>query len=309
MLSEISQHLRTKLKVFSLIDNLILNNKIIPINQENFQELLPSDQNKTIAYIDGGQAELISGGNLCLNLIRVSAQILQGTKRISSQKQEFYLLTTAVYKQGDIWYESKIFGDSLVNEEDLLICSNDSSLKSGQERGPIGKVANMARRFAELKLASEAKADYVLLDGTLEPTFKNEEKYLSPKVSALAKTCSLFTTCGNNPAILLQRLSPNQGSWHYFVVEKTYFVKLHPRAKHLFRFEGSPEILSHLIESSSDPIFLGYPYGLILADKMARVSNNEKNSLKMNLLLRDENKEIASYLNSMNAHEILDSLS
>jgi len=308
MLSEISLHLRNKLKVFSLIDNLLLNNKVIPINQENFQELLPSDQNKTIAYIDGGQAELISGGNLCLSFIRISAQILQGTKRISSQKQQFYLLTTAVYKQGDIWYESKIFGDSLVNEEDLLICSNDSSLKSGQERGPIGKVANMARRFAELRLASQVKADYVLLDGTLEPTFKNEEKYFSSNVSALAKTCSLFTTCGNNPVLLLQRLSPYQQSWVYFVTDKTYFVKLHPKAKHLFRFEGSPEILLHLMRSSSDPLFLGYPYGLILADKMARISNNEQNSLKMNILLRDENKEIVSYLNSMNAHEILDNL-
>ena len=41
---------------------------------------------------------------------------------------------------------------------------------------------------------------------------------------------------------------------------------------------------------------------------MARVSNAEQNALKMNLLLRDENKEIVEYLNTMNAHDILDNL-
>jgi len=36
------------------------------------------------------------------------------------------------------------------------------------------------------------------------------------------------------------------------------------------------------------------------------VSNAERNSLRMSLLLREENREIASYFNTMNAHDILD---
>ncbi|MBI2146708.1 hypothetical protein HYU22_05200 [Candidatus Woesearchaeota archaeon] len=83
-------------------------------------------------------------------------------------------------------------------------------------------------------------------------------------------------------------------------------MKLHPQATHVFRFQGNGGILPSLVANSSDPLFLGYPYGLIMADKLARVSNAERNSLRMSLLLRKENREIAEYLSTMNAHEILD---
>ncbi len=313
MLSTISKHLKEKFKVFLLTDNLVFNNKLIPLIQESFHELLPTSQDKTIAFIDGGQAEILSGGNLNLSFIRVFAQVMKHHQKISSHKYEFYLLTTARYQKGDIWYEGKIFpveGFLSIDELDLIICSTDSSIKSGSERAPISKVASMARRFAELIVARTINADHVLLDGTLEPTYKQEEKYLAKlpsSVSALAKTCSLFTTCGNSPVVLLQKLSPFQQCWQYHIEENSYFVKLHPRAKHIFRFSGNAFILPLLLEQSTDPLFLGYPYGLILADQLGRVSNSEKNSLKMNLLLRDENREIVEYLNSMNAHDILDS--
>ncbi len=89
---------------------------------------------------------------------------------------------------------------------------------------------------------------------------------------------------------------------------KTYFVKLHPESQHIFRFEGDPILLPALVSQCGDALFVGYPYGLILADKFARVSNEEKRSLRMSFLLRNENRILRSYLNSMNAHEILDGM-
>jgi hypothetical protein len=203
-------------------------------------------------------------------------------------------------------------GHKLVREEDLFISSNDASIKSGLERAPIAKITNIARRLAELSLATEMqdKVDFVVLDGTLEKTFTNEEAYLSrlkENVTALAKSSSLFTVNGNSPLILLNKLC-SEGTWSYFLENKSYFVKLHEKTKHVFRFEGNKEVLPFLVDNSSDALFLGYPYGLILVDQFARVSNEEKNSLKMNFLLKAENKEIAEYLNSSNAHDILDHL-
>ena len=180
----------------------------------------------------------------------------------------------------------------------------------GTQGAPISAVSTMARRFAELQLAASLEADYILMDGTLEPTLKNEEKYLlhlPASVSALAKTCSLFTTSGNNPIVLLNKMA-GKGCWKYHVENKTYFVKLHEKAKHVFRFEGNAGVLPHLVHNSRDALFLGYPYGLIVADQLARVSNEEKKSLRMNFLLRKENKEILEYLNATNAHEILDGM-
>lgn len=320
MLSEISQHVREKIKLFFLTDNLILNNRVIPITIDNFREIPAAESPKTIAFIDGGQAEILTGGNLSLSFIRVVANIMKGNTKISSHQEEFYILTTATYKQGDIWYEGKIFSSlpikDILDENDLIISSNDTSIKSGNERGPISKIATIARRFAELRLAqkinTDYNADYVLLDGALEPSFKHEEKYilaLGDKAAALAKTCSLFTTGGNSPIVLLQKLSPYARCWDYGVDAKNHFVKLHPQAKHIFRFQGNFDLLPWLVPHSSDPVFLGYPYGLMVADQLARVSNNEKDSLKMSFLLRKENAEIAPYLSAMNAHDILDRMS
>lgn len=168
----------------------------------------------------------------------------------------------------------------------------------------------MARRFAELAVAAMVAVDVIVLDGTLEPSFRNEEKYL-PKlpvnVCALAKSSSLFTASGNSPVVLLNKLSPS-GRWSYFVEEQSYFVKLHEKARHVFRFTGNKDFLPYLVENSTDALFLGYPYGLIAVDRFARVSNEEKRSLKMNLLLKADNKEIAEYLSATDAHDILDNL-
>ena len=312
MLDQISRHFREKLKVFFLTDNLLLNNKLIPLTQDKYQEIKSHSEQKTIAYVDGGQAEIFTGGSLSLGFIRVFAQVMQGTKRISSQKEEFFLFTSAVFRSGEIWYEGKLFSKTpFLHEQDLVISSNDNHIKIGQDRGSITSLAAIARRLAELKLASTSKADYVLLDGLLEPRFPQEEKYVAacgPHIAGLAKSCSLFTTCGNSPVVLLQKMCPLQQGWSYEIQPGEYFVKLHQKAKHIFRFQGDTAMLSALLKSSSDPLFLGYPYGLIIADKMARVSNEEKKSLQMKLLSREENREMAGYLRAMNAHEILDGM-
>ena len=308
MFDQISKEIRETISNYSREDSLIFNNKVIKINQDNFNEMIPNE-GKTIAFVDGGQAEIISTGNFCLSFIRIFAQVFQDNKKLKPYKKEFYLFTKARWHNEELVYESKIFGDKNIDENDLLISSNDSTIKSGIERAPIAKVANMARRFAELNLAAEVNAKMVVLDGTLEPSYNHEEKYLTNldnNVAALAKSSSLFTSSGNSPVVLLNKLF--QGKWSYFVDGKTYFVKLHDLAKHVFRYEGKKEYLSYLVSNCNDALFLGYPYGLIFVDRMARVSNSEKNSLKMKFLLNKENKEVVDYLTTSNAHEILDNL-
>ena len=308
MFNQISKEIRETISNYSKEDQIIFNNKIININQDNFNKIVPN-YNKTIAFVDGGQAEIISTGNFCLSFIRVFAQVFQHNKKLNSYKKEFYLFTKARWHNEELVYESKVFGDKNIDENDLLISSNDSTIKTGIERAPIAKVANVARRFAELNLAAEVDSEIIVLDGTLEPSYNHEEKYLTNldnNVSALAKSSSLFTSSGNSPVVLLNKLQP--GTWSYFIDGKTYFVKLHEKAKHVFRYEGKKEFLPYLVENCSDALFLGYPYGLIFVDKMARVSNSEKNSLKMKFLLNKDNKEVVDYLTTSNAHEILDNL-
>lgn len=308
MFLEITKHLKEMISNFKEKDILIFNNKFINIDKKHFSPIEHTN-NSTVAFIDGGQAEILSAGNFCLSVIRIGALVYQNNKKIKDYKKEFYLLTTAKNIDGDLMYQSQIFGDKLIDEKDLLISSTDYSIRRGIERAPINKISNIARRFAELSLSSLVEADFIVLDGTLEPTYKNEEKYLpfSNKVCSLAKSSSLFTASGNSPVVLLNKIGPSS-CWNYFVGDNSYFVKLHGNAKHVFRFSGNKDVLPLLVENSQDALFLGYPYGLITVDKFARVSNEDKKSLKMNFLLRAENKEVVNYLNTINAHEILDHL-
>ena len=94
-------------------------------------------------------------------------------------------------------------------------------------------------------------------------------------------------------------------------------MKLHKSSNYLFRFEvfkesryDLNELLSILVENSKDPIFLGYPYGMILADKFARISNREKEYLQALFQGKagKQFKRISSYLTSLNAHDVLDNI-
>jgi hypothetical protein len=309
MLDEISKQLSEIITNFSENDQIVINNKISNINAENFVKV-DRKTNRSIAFIDGGQANILTSGNFNLSFVRVCAVVFSGQKKIEKNMNEFYLFTKAIWKD-EIFFESKIFplGEKLLDEIDLYVSANDATMRNGIEGGKISGVTNMARRLAELALAKKMDSDFILLDGTLEKTFRNEEKFLTrlDGVGALAKSSSLFTISGNSPVVLLNKIGPT-GCWAYNFDDKTAFVKLHQRAKHVFRFEGSKEIISYLVENCQDALFLGYPYGLLMADKLARVSNQERSSLIMKFLLKEENRDIADYLNTSNAHDILDNL-
>lgn len=312
MLQEISRYLKNHLSAFPAEDQLIFNNKVIPLNSSHFTEIRGSPH-QAMAFVDGGQAEILSAGNFCLSFIRVGVLVYSNNLKIKEHKHEFYLLTTAKYESSEVMYESTIFplgNEALLDEHDLQISSTDATIRSGAERAPISRVSNLARRFAELALCRKVDADIIVLDGTLEPSFKNEEKYLSQlpsNVCALAKSSSLFTASGNSPVVLLNKLGP-EGCWSYLIEGNNYFVKLHPKAKHVFRFTGEKEFISLLVKNSTDALFLGYPYGLIAVDGFARVSNEEKKNMRMNILLKAENRDLLEYLSTTNAHDILDNL-
>ena len=69
------------------------------------------------------------------------------------------------------------------------------------------------------------------------------------------------------------------------------------------------EIINSIAANCNDPVFIGYPYGLIEADKIARIGNNEKEFLRTVFLTKLKKKDIEKYLSAKNAHGILDRIS
>ena len=309
------------------------------IGVENFHEINSSSNDDKIAFVDGGNAEIISAANLSLSLVRVGYSIYRSNKKISAKRFEIFAFTQALSQNNEIYYKTSFFstGNSIELEE-ISFSSFDNTLMHGVNRAEIGGVANAIRRFAELKLAkivAEKKiAGMIVLDGNLQATITNENNYLSGLyescmknniiLTALSKTTSLFADDGS----LLSVVLGNMGAfpiWFYHPVAEInnqshkaemFFVKFHEKSKHIFRFEifknqkiKAEEAISELACSCIDPIFIGYPYGLVEADRIARISNNEKESLKTMFLVKLRNKNVEKYLSSVNAHEILDRIS
>lgn len=314
----------------------------VDLSSSNFREIPKrADAECKIVFIDGGNTTLVESASFIASFVRLCACTYEGNRRISMQKHEFFVVVSSAHEDGKIRYKTNIYPTddaSIPSVSDLMFDSMDESLRSGVSRAEIGKVVDCARRFAELNLAARIAYDLgegsmIVLDGTLEAKYTNEDKYLNLlykvalskdlKVCALSKTCRFVTDSGDNALAAVERMA-KMPAWYYFPVARIksekhrahlFFVKLHQRADYLFRFElhngveldslSLRNLFFHLAENAKDPAYLGYPYGLLEADRHGRVTNNERNYLKTLLASRIN---LEKHAHAVDAHSVLDNI-
>ncbi len=293
------------------VDLGALHHKTIPFSEKNFRHL-PSHGSGTISFVDGGNAELLRSPSFSLQLCRVAHVTYDKGERIEQERKEFFVLVTII--KGS--FVVKTFGEDI----SFSVSIDDEHFKSGTSRGTPSSVVSAIRRFAELKLAASLNADVIVLDGSLQQTYPFEDKFMrelyKKKVIGFCKTSSVLTKSGNS-ALALMNL--HKGAFVYHPVAElsdlTYqahicFVRLHEKSNYVFKidFHGKIDdtVLALLAENSRDPVFLGYPYGLVLADKLARVSNDELEYYKTKFISQIKNDDLLRYLNALNAHDVLD---
>jgi len=299
--------------------------KGLKVDIKNFHSLENIGSEKTICFIDGGNAELISSNNISVQAVKIAAVIYKGSKKLKFEVKDFYTLITF---KGD-----KFFVKTFPEEFTFELSVDDESLKEGKNVVSISKITGFVRRLAELKLAAEMVDDsnFIVLDGSLEEKFGEEKQYLNAlyeiadhleiTIVGLCKTNSLLTNSGKAVSAVLDKLK--KGAWYYHPVAlidsddfkaDIFMCKLHNKGKHVFRvdvhgkdFKG---LFAELMVNSSDPVFLGYPYGLVEADKQARISNKDKEYLRTKLMveLGSEWEKIKSLETTKDAHGILDSI-
>jgi hypothetical protein len=318
-MDELIGELKTLRAVTSKECHILMNKNYPPINitKENFHEISnESDMTKSeITFIDGGQALLFESAGFCIGFIRTAAITYADNKRTSKDVKDFYILI----KEDDEKFVVKTFPKNDFN--DMKFDPEDETLRLGAERASSSRVVSVIRRLAELGHASGFKNP--VLDGTLEARYSHESGFIAglDEVSALSKTCSLTTNTGLGITDYLRTL--NEFEWYYYPIVKNnnkkhpaeiYFVKFDDKSDYVFRFEhkgkNAEKIISMLKKNSVDPIFLGYPYGLVDADNTARVSEQEKKMLQtqISVKLGKEWSGFSKMLKSMNAHEILDNI-
>jgi hypothetical protein len=318
-------------------DYLSMNSRYVPmrIESKNFH-VMPKIPNasfsKTILFVDGGNGILFESAEFCIAVIRVGGIVYCKNKRIRRDSQEFYLLVREIEGR----YSVKTYPETSFNK--ITFDPEDESLRNGLERCSISRIVSVVRRFAEIEYAREHSKnsdniDYIIMDGTLEARYPLEEKYLtqlfsSGKTCALSKTCTLTTKNGLSITKKLLDLSSSlrYDAWYYYPIvtnnnyrhdAEIYFVKFNAKANYVFRFEiqkgfkgNATELFSILSSNSNDPVFLGYPYGLIDVDQYVRVSDDESRLLqtKLSTKLGKDWNELSKHLNSINAHSILDKI-
>ena len=244
------------------------------------------------------------------------------------------------------------FDELLPDEADLSFDSFDRTVMVGLQRADVARIASIARKFAEWEYAfhlvqqAMEPGDVLVLDGTLQTTYTNEfiyakKLYTAAKtknviVTGLSKTSRLFTTTGLSLLGAVAKFAADQEipyqAWALPVAEVSstdhnafiFVVKLSELASHIFRFEiyGEQyrdmkpeivnEILSQLAENARDVSFPGYPYGLINADRFARVSGEDAEGYQV-LLLSEISKQgrwpkFARHIRATDAHTILNML-
>lgn len=194
------------------------------------------------------------------------------------------------------------------------------------------------------ELSSE---DILVRDGSLQTSVTNERKYYNETIKkalendvrllGLSKTSTLFTSTGYSLFAAISELAEGSAhahsSWFYYPIvdinqpdhkAEMYAVKLHPRSDYVFRLEllkpqaerisleDKGKIFNMLAFNSSDATFPGYPYGLLDADKLARVDFNERENQKIQFLSCASKEKVLSRLikclKSTDAHDVLNQL-
>ena len=329
-----------------------------PLNRDGFRLIREVRTGRKLGFVDGGNQEILGAPDFSVQLNRIYASVWSDNQRVTIPlpRVEFFSATYSTFKNDDIHYETVIvpgspeFEKYLPAAKDLSFDSMDRSIMNGNQRADVGRVASIARRFAEWKFANfVAEAleprDVLLMDGTLQTTFTGEGHYLKELsattktrgviLSGMSKTSALFTTTGLSLLSAVNKLADESNvemEWYYPVAESTnqdhnvmiLALKLKLISERIFRYEidrdqfkGLTELqinafLAELVKNASDPTFPGYPYGMIDADRFARVSYDELEYYRALLLSQisglGKQRKFARHIHAADAHSILNVL-
>lgn|SRR3989344_8596621 len=272
-------------KVINIIKNHNFNKTNLTVSH-----IIPDNQTYPLCFIDGGNSEIISSPKLSLQAIKIVAIILKENKinKIIIKKE------LVLIKANNSGYEIEIINKQKFN---IVLCKN------------IHEVGNIIRNALELKMYTQMQGIFnglIIKDGGFEAFTELERK----EINGLNTFCGLSKTSKNKDNSLFNSIS---GCW-YLEKEKYYITKLNSHSSYSFKLELKNleinRVIQKLISNSKDYIYPGYPYGLMLVDRLARVSNQEILNLKVYLetKLGKDWEKIKFLENSINAHQLLDNL-
>ncbi len=298
----------------------------VPLSPDNFSAL--ESKSGVVGFVDGGNNVLFVSPAQAVHMVRLYYSVFDGGRKVRFKLYNF--LINAIYKPDAKKYVLEIY--DIDNSRLFPDTFTEFSEDEIDRREGIKGIGAYVRRVGEW-LLSERVLDYVdilVRDGALQTGEKRESDYadgvfnkvdeLDKVIVGFSKTCSLITDRGFSLLAAVHHLSLKHSitaPWVYHPIAKgistikgdMFIVKLHPRAEYVFRVEVYPdsrakEALSVLVPLSNDPVFLGYPYGLIDADVHARIKDEEA-KMYGGMLYRCADEFSRLQANALNAHDII----
>lgn len=335
---------------------------IYDIVEERIFSIPICDVSRTLAFVDGGTASILSAADFSVSLNRVAGVLFEGDKSKSFKKIpeviEFYTATILQpMTDGNLAYNIQLFPREpkfreFLPDEEIIIPLKEVRELMGRAMPKIEIIGGLAMRFGEWAYATKLieheleEGDIFVRDGSLQTGYKDEillvrelhstatEKGVF--ITGLSKTCRLITKSGDSLISLIDMMASKKHSkekWYYHPILRmtkadnladVYFVKLHKSARSPFRFDiyldqsenldqqEKEVIISNLAANSTDLSFPGYPYGLIKADQLSRVSKREIGPQQIQLMSEFDSDLYAKYIlpriRSIDAHDLLNTI-
>jgi hypothetical protein len=303
---------------------LVGSHERIPLKAESFQKITPAI-GQNLVFIDGGNGEIVKGANVSVQFARLYATWYENNVRVSRELRELYIAVLACQKGLDLGFEATVFSVDGNEMSKFSFDAFDPALSYAGRRADPQTIANHVRKLLEIRFAEEICGSFsgiLVRDGDLEARGEVMEEALrllrttaqrrGVVVLGLSKTSTLCTDSGNSAIAVLHGIAP-EGAWSYFAGGNVAFVRLHQGSEYVFRcdvFQHDREVLpkawAALAAISADPSFLGYPYGLIDADKFAQVTKEETGQLRARFALQS-GELFKSMESALNAHDLLNS--
>jgi hypothetical protein len=246
-----------------------------PLNSKYLVPIRRVETARRLAFLDGGNQELMGAPNFSVQLIRAYFNMFARGRMTQPKslpnKIEFISVTYADFGKGGISYHTSLFpanekcAEFLPESPDLIFNSADRRIMVGASRADIRRVASITRRFAEWQCAKqvlEKELDprgILVMDGTLWTGFPNESKYArvvyataSEKgvlCTGLSKTSRLLTTTGLSLSGAVRRLAMDNEvgpMWYYYPIADSlstdhqaaiFLLKLSDQSQRVFRYE------------------------------------------------------------------------
>jgi len=268
---------------YIITDDIKLN-----IDKELFKRLSPVSSGSSLVFIDGGNGEIAKASDFSLHFARIAFVHYKGNKRIHSSVKECFIMANSIIENNVLFFQvdcldvkqGDIFGSFKIN-------ARDSSLTTGNKPIEPHVAVLHVRKLLELKLMLDLakKFDYddVLVrdgdfeDGPFVQDILSQLKLKNPVILGISKTSTILTDSGDAAVEVLSKIG-GKGPWVYADAHLVCFAKFNASSEYVFKIDFIKEknipALNKLAGMSSDPVFLGYPYGLVAVDALARVNSS-----------------------------------